>query len=400
MGQVMVFRDVTELLKMEDQIRERSKMEAVVELAAGIAHDFNNLLTTINGYSDLLLQNTNPGEPSHDDLNEIKQAGQRAAVLTQQLLAFGHQQVLQPEVISLSEIAIEMQSTLPTLIGVHIKLKVQCDADLHNVEADPAGIEHVIMNLAINARDAMPTGGSITISIKNVTIDGEISIPMGNIQAGDYVLLSISDTGIGMDEEVLSHIFEPFFTTKGNKGTGLGLSTVFGTLRQSGCSVDVQSEPGKGTTFRIYLPRAETGTVVLDKASPPDQIGGTETILIVEDEYVLRRLLKRILETLGYSVLVAEHGNDALLAAENHPGTINLIITDVMMPEMGGHELVKRLSPLRPEMSVLYMSGYDQEVIIDQGLADIDSQFLVKPFLAVDIARKIREILDNPTQIH
>ena len=223
---------------------------------------------------------------------------------------------------------------------------------------------------------------------------------MGNIQAGDYVLLSISDTGIGMDEEVLSHIFEPFFTTKGNKGTGLGLSTVFGTLRQSGCSVDVQSEPGKGTTFRIYLPRAETGTVVLDKASPPDQIGGTETILIVEDEYVLRRLLKRILETLGYSVLVAEHGNDALLAAENHPGTINLIITDVMMPEMGGHELVKRLSPLRPEMSVLYMSGYDQEVIIDQGLADIDSQFLVKPFLAVDIARKIREILDNPTQIH
>jgi len=301
-------------------------------------------------------------------------------------------------VINLGAIIVEMENMLQRLIGEHIELHIRCDPDLQKVKADPGQMEQVIMNLVINARDAMARGGNITVNLENVVLDDQASATLVDLQAGDFIMLSVSDTGIGMNEETLSHIFEPFYTTKGaDKGTGLGLSTVFGIVKQSGGEIQAVSEPGKGSTFRIYLPRVEaSGLLAEETERPSSPIEGNETILLVEDEDIIRELLKHILEKLGYTVLLASNGEEALLTAQRYEGPINLMITDIVMPHMSGHELVERLSPLRHEMSVLYISGYDEKMVADQGLVDIGKRFLQKPFGPKAVGKKIREILDKP----
>lgn len=375
-----ITRDITERKKAEEEqtrleelLRQSQKMEAVGQLAGGIAHDFNNLLTAINGYSEILLAELKPEDPVRHDVNEIRNAGERAATLTRQLLAFGRKQLLQPEVIDLGETILGMQDMLQRLIGERIELRVQSSQNPHMINADPGQIEQVIMNLVINARDAMQQGGTIAVSLKNTLLDDRTSNILGDLAGGPYVMLSVTDTGVGMDEETLSHIFEPFYTTKTvEKGTGLGLSTTFGIIAQSGGGINVTSEPGKGATFDIYFPRVDTIEAGAGKDTPSTasttQGDGHETIMIVEDEELIRDLLKRILENLGYVVLVASHSEDALLIAEHHPGVINLMITDVIMPYMNGRELMARISPTRPDMSVLFMSGYDEDMVANQAL--------------------------------
>lgn len=393
--------DITKQKQVEKQLLESQKMDAVGQLAGGIAHDFNNLLTAINGYSDLLLDNLRPDDPMHHDLSEIKKAGVRAAALTRQLLAFGRKQILQPKVLDLVEIVAEIEDMLLRLIGEHIDLNFRYDEDLQKIKADPGQIEQVVINLVINARDAMAQGGNITVRLENIALDDQACAALGDLHAGDYAMLSVSDTGSGMNEETLSHIFEPFYTTKGvEKGTGLGLSTVFGIVKQSGGEIKVESEPGKGTIFRIYLPQVEAPIPAEEIESLSSTIEGNETILLVEDEDIIREMLKRVLERLGYTVLVAQHGGEALRIAENHEGPIDLIVTDVVMPQMSGHELVQRLVPYRSEMSVLYMSGYDDEMVADQGLANSEEWFLQKPFGPKAVGKKIREILDKPATVH
>ncbi|MCZ6502280.1 MAG: PAS domain S-box protein [Gammaproteobacteria bacterium] len=393
-----ITRDISDRKMLEEQLRQSQKFEAVGQLAGGIAHDFNNLLTAINGYSELLLGKLKPDDPLHHGLSEIGKAGEYAAALTRQLLALGSKQVLQPKVINLGAIVVGMQDILQRLIGEHIELHIRCDPDLQKVKADPGQMEQVIMNLVINARDAMARGGNITVNLENVVLDDQASATLVDLQAGDFIMLSVSDTGIGMNEETLSHIFEPFYTTKGaDKGTGLGLSTVFGIVKQSGGEIQAASEPGKGSTFRIYLPRVEASELLAEETERPSSpIDGDETILLVEDEDIIRELLKHILEKLGYTVLLASNGEEALLTAQRYEGPINLMITDIVMPHMSGHELVERLSPLRHEMSVLYISGYDEKMVADQGLVDIGKRFLQKPFGPKAVGKKIREILDKP----
>ncbi len=338
----------------------------------------------------------------HHELSEIKKAGDRAAALTRQLLAFGRKQILQPKVINLGEIAVELKDMLRRLIGEHIGLQVRCDPDLQKIKADPGQMEQVVMNLVINARDAMARGGNITVSVENVVLDDQASATLVDLQAGDYVMLSVSDTGIGMNEETLSHIFEPFYTNKEvGKGSGLGLSTVFGIIKQSGGEIGVESEPGKGTIFCIYLPQVEASKLIAEeKVSPSAPIEGSETILLVEDENIIREMLVHILKKLGYTVLAAQHGREALLVAGSHEGMIDLVITDVVMPQMSGRELVERLAPLRPEMLVLYISGHNEEMVTNQGLDDVGKHFLQKPFPPKVIGTKIREILDKPALVH
>lgn len=402
-------RDVTErkiveeeLQRSESQLRQAQKMEAVGQLAGGIAHDFNNLLTAINGYSEWLLEGLDPKDPMYQDLSEIKKAGDRAAALTRQLLAFGRKQVLRPQVIDLNEIVLGMTNMLRRLIGEHIELNVQYGPDLQKVNADPGQIEQVIMNLAINARDAMPDGGKINVNIGNVTLDQMKSFKNDDLPTGDCVMLLVSDTGFGMEQEVLAHIFEPFYTTKGvDKGTGLGLSTVFGIVKQSGGGIRVESEPGKGSVFQVYLPVAENPESVAEtETQRPLFFEGKETILVVEDEEVVRELLKRKLQSFGYTILTADHGKEALLIIEHYEGPIDLVITDVIMPKMGGHELVRRLSEAHPELPVLYISGYDEEMVIDGDLVDMGRQFIQKPFHTREVAEKIRKTLDEAIPRH
>lgn len=392
------FREIEDRKMLQEQLYQAQKMEAIGTLAGGIAHDFNNLLTVINGYSEIRLDNLDPEDPLFHDLNEIKKAGDKAAALTRQLLAFGRKQILKPKVIDLQQIAQGMANMLSRLIGEHIRLEMRSHSILCKVKADPGQIEQVIMNLVINARDAMPQGGSILIDFANLDIDEQTGRSMDHLKAGEYVMLSITDTGAGMDESVRSRVFEPFFTTKeSEKGTGLGLSTVFGIVKQSGGTITVESEPGEGSSFRVYLPSTD------DDASPRTQsraprtsLEGDETVLVVEDEDLIRNLLKRILEALGYKVLVAAHGGEALLVVEDYDQRIDLMITDVIMPHMSGHELVERLMPDCPGMQVLYISGYDEEMLAHHGLVDQDRQFVHKPFGSSEIALKVRQILDDP----
>jgi hypothetical protein len=395
-GYQAIVRDLTERHALEQQFRQAQKMEAVGRLAAGVAHDFNNLLTAILGYSELLLGGLGPGDPRRAGVEEIRRAAERAGSLTRQLLAFSRQQVLQPRTLDLNEVVSGLHSMLRRLIGEDIDLRTTAAPDLGRVLADPGQIEQVIMNLAVNARDAMPRGGKLTIETANVALDAIYARTHEVVKPGPYVLLAVSDTGTGMDADVRSHLFEPFFTTKAKgHGTGLGLATVYGIVKQSGGYIWVYSEPGQGTAFKIYLPRAEGKAAGRSAAERPAEApGGSETILLVEDEDVVRSLAREILEAYGYTVLEATRGEEALEASARHRGPIDLLLTDVIMPGGSGREAAERLAPGRPGMKVLYMSGYTNDAIVHHGVLAPGVAFLQKPFSPQALARKVREVLD------
>jgi PAS domain S-box-containing protein len=376
-------RDLTAQKRLEEQLRQAQKMEAVGRLAGGIAHDFNNLLTAISGYAEFLSARLED-EGLRKHAEEIEKASARAAALTLQLLAFSRRQVLQPRVLDLNVAVREMESMLRRLIGEDVELVTLLDPGLGAVCADPTQIEQVIVNLVVNARDAMSGGGVLTIETSNV--------------GGVVVVLAITDTGVGMTEEERAQLFEPFFTTKGRAGTGLGLATVYGIVEQSGGQIDVLTEPGLGTSFRISLPRVDAP--VEQQADPgpePTAAIGTETILLVEDEDVVRRLVAEILDDAGYAVLEASDGASALEIVRSHGGPLDLLVTDVVMPGMSGPEVAQAVSPLRPSLQVLYMSGYTDSAIVHHGVLAEGTAFLQKPFSSTELTAKVRSLLDAVT---
>ncbi len=394
--------DVTERRVLEEQLRQSQKMEAVGRLAGGIAHDFNNLLMVISGYSEFLLERLGNEPDLRSPAQEISSAAERASSLTRQLLAFSRKQMLAPRIVNLNDVATENLRMLTRMIGEDIDLVMIPGQNLWSVRADAGQIEQVIMNLAVNARDAMPSGGKLTIETANMTLDEEYARYHAPLRPGDYVLVSISDTGAGMDSDTQSHIFEPFFTTKGTKGTGLGLSTVYGIVKQSGGYIWVSSEVSKGTTFKIYLPRvASTGETAVQVVMPAETKKvepGTETILLVEDEANLRYLARQYLEKQGYKVIEAADGAVAMQIAVAHEAVIHLLLTDVIMPGMNGRELAQRISEIRPNMKVLYMSGYTENVIGHNGMLEPGVRLLQKPFNLRDLRTAVREVLDaRPT---
>jgi PAS domain S-box-containing protein len=399
-GTLSVGEDITQRASLETQLRQAQKMEAIGRLAGGIAHDFNNLLTAILGNADLVLDQTDPTDPKHADLGEIKAAGQRAAALTRQLLAFSRQQVLEPRVLDLNDVIANLDKMLRRIIGEDVKLRTRPGANLGSVRADPGQLEQVILNLAINSRDAMPKGGTLTIETANAELDEAYAEGHVPVQPGRYVMLAVSDTGTGMDAATRARIFEPFFTTKPKgKGTGLGLATVYGIVKQSGGYVWVYTEPSHGAAFKIYLPRVDEPAEPVAAAAPTvESLHGTETVLVAEDEEVVRTLTRKMLEARGYRVLAAASGAEALQIAREHRDPISLLITDVVMPEMSGRELAERLAQIRPEMNVIYVSGYTGETIVEHGVLAPGVNFLQKPFTPDTLARKVRQILDaEPT---
>jgi signal transduction histidine kinase len=382
--------------ELEQQLRQSQKMEAIGRLAGGVAHDFNNLLTAINGYSSLALQRANPDDRLRGYLEEIKKAGERAATLTRQLLAFGRKQMLKPVVLNLNDVVSDMNKMLRRLIGEDIRFNARFDPDLKPIKADPGQIEQVLVNLVVNSRDAMPQGGNLTIETANFESDAEFAGKHLGLAPGHYVMLAVSDSGCGMDDKTKARIFEPFFTTKEKgRGTGLGLSTVYGIVKQSGGTVWVYSETGKGSVFKVYFPQlqedAEFSKPVLVETPVPR---GSETILLVEDEDVVRGLARKILEQAGYDVLDARGGDEAIRLCHELPGPIHLLLTDVVMPERSGREIAECLAKLRPSTRVLYMSGYTDDAIVHHGVLDSDVEFIQKPFTPVALARKVREVLD------
>ena len=391
-----IARDVTRRKHLEDQLRQSQKMEAIGQLAGGVAHDFNNLLTAINGYSGLALQRIDGNHPIKGYLEEIKKAGDRATNLTRQLLAFGRKQILQPIALNLNDVIADMNKMLQRLIGEDIVFTVKLDSALKNIKADPGQIEQVLVNLVVNARDAMPHGGSLTIETASVDIDPEYTGKHVGVSAGKYALMAVSDTGFGMNEKTLARIFDPFFTTKEiGKGTGLGLSTVYGIVKQSGGNIWVYSEEGHGTTFKVYLPQIEPPAAPPEAAPVEAPIpGGSETILLVEDEDIVRGLARKILEHAGYHVLEVTRGAEAISLYLNSPQSIDLLLTDVVMPETSGKEIAERLTECRPKLKVLFMSGYTDEAIVHHGVLDSNVEFLQKPFTPSDLTRKVREVLD------
>ncbi len=386
------------LQKTEEQLRHAQKMEAVGRLAGGVAHDFNNLLSVILTYSTLLMDGLRPGDPIRDDLAEIRKAGERATSLTRQLLAFSRQQVLEPKIVSLDQVITDMGKMLQRLIGEDIELIVRSPPSLGLVKVDKGQVEQVLMNLVVNARDAMPQGGKITIETGDVDLDETYAREHVGVAAGPHVMLAVSDTGTGMDRTTQARIFEPFFTTKEKgKGTGLGLSTVFGIVKQSGGNIWVYSEPGKGTTFKVYFPQISDAGEPLAKTAPTPMAAsrGTETILLVEDEEQVRGIVRAILRREGYEVLEAQGGADALLISEKHPGPIHLLLTDVVMPQMSGRDLAQRLATTRPELKVLYMSGYTDNSIVHHGILEPGIAFLQKPITPQALATKVRDVLSR-----
>jgi PAS domain S-box-containing protein len=393
---VGILRDITEHKTLEEQLRQAVKMEAVGTLAGGVAHDFNNLMTAVMGYSELLLQRVAEGHPWRRDVEQIRKAGTRAASLTQQLLAFSRKQVVQPKIVDINQVISETEKMLRRLIGEDIRLVSRPEPRLWRVMVDPGLIGQVVMNLAINARDAMPQGGNLTIETANARLDHSHARHYIGVAAGNYAMLTVSDTGIGMDEETLSHIFEPFFTTKEKgKGTGLGLATVYGIVKQSEGHIQVRSEPGKGTTFRILFPRADQETEETGPGEGPGGSlqGGSETILIVEDDEIVRDLVRTTLHLAGYTVLEAENGDEAIAVCREHSGRIQLLVTDVVMPKMSGLELAETLAADSPSMKVLYISGYTDKAIAHHGVPEEGAAFLQKPFTPQALTTKIREVL-------
>jgi len=391
-----ILRDVSERQRLEAQLLQSQKMESVGRLAGGVAHDFNNLLGVITGYGDLLLHEIGPGHPSHRRVVEIRKAADRAASLTRQLLAFSRKQVLQLRVLDLNAVVAGIEPMLRRLIGEHIDLITALDNGVGRVKADLGQMEQVIANLAVNARDAMPKGGKLLIETGNVELDAVYAATRADARPGPHAMLAVSDTGHGMDAEVLGHMFEPFYTTKApGLGTGLGLATVYGIVRQLGGQVMVYSEVGRGTSFKIYLPRLEAAADQLQVAAaagPPPR--GTETVLLVEDEPALRVLVEEILTKGGYHVLQNEKPEDALALAASHGGAIDLVLTDVIMPNMSGRQMADALRLARPSIRVLFMSGYTDDAISHHGILEPGTHFLEKPFTADGLLRKIREVLE------
>ena len=383
--------------KLEEQLRMAQKIEAIGSLAGGIAHDFNNLLAVILSYTGFALEDLHEGDPLRDDLQVVKKAGESAVALTRQLLAFSRKQVLQPEPLDLNQIMAGLDKMLRRILGEDIDLVQRFTPELGLTMADPGQIEQVIMNLVVNARDAMPEGGKLMIEFANVELDEEYAASHVAVKPGPYVRCTVSDTGCGMEEQTRARIFEPFFTTKEKgRGTGLGLSTVYGIVKQSGGNIWIYSEPDKGTTFKIYLPRMlETTAATPSAMAVVTPAVGTETVLVVEDEEDVRNVVRRILGLAGYTVLTAANGGEALLTCEQHQGEIHLVLTDVVMPKMGGRALVERLAQVRPKIKVLYMSGYTDNAIIHHGVLDPGTRFIGKPFSTVDLTRKVREVLDE-----
>ncbi len=393
---IAVKQDISDFIQLEDQLRQSQKMEAIGQLAGGVAHDFNNLLTAITGYSSLALQRTNEREPIRGYLEEIKKAGDRAANLTRQLLAFGRKQMLQPVALSLNDVVADLNKMLRRLIGEDVRFTTKFDPALKKIKADAGQIEQVIVNLVVNARDAMPHGGNLTIETSNFEVDGDYASNHVGVRPGSYAMLAVSDTGVGMDDETRARIFEPFFTTKEKgKGTGLGLSTVYGIVKQSGGNIWVYSEPNQGTVFKVYLPQLTNASDPTETATVETPVPrGSETILLVEDEDVVRSLAQEVLEQAGYRVFSVSRGNETLRLFQESAERIDLLLTDVVMPEMSGKELAERLADLRPAMRVLFMSGYTDEAIVHHGIVDSDVQFIQKPFSPESLAKKIREVLD------
>ena len=384
------------LRKSEEELRHSQKMEAVGRLAGGVAHDFNNLLTAIIGYAELIATRATSNTLAKQNAELIRKAGEQAATLTRQLLAFSRKQILQPKVIDLNELVVEMEKLLRRVIGERFDLQSHPDAEIGRVKADPSQIEQVVLNLGVNARDAMPRGGKLIIRTQNVRLERtEAAQLSASLRPGDYVMLSVTDTGAGMDEETMSHIFEPFFTTKGpGKGTGLGLATVYGIVRQTGGGISVESEPGKGSIFRIYLPQVSAPVdFTRSLPAPVEKSDNFETVLVVEDEEIVRELVCEVLEEQGYNVICAPDGVEALSVAGKFDGMIHLLVTDVIMPHMNGHELAVKLSALRPDMKVLYVSGYSDNDIGDHGVLDPRYELLQKPFTPQTLARKIRDVI-------
>ena len=396
-------RDITERKraeeqrkKLERQLQVSQKMEAIGSLAGGVAHDFNNLLSVILSYTEFAMQALRDGDPLKDDLLEVKNAGERAAVLPRQLLAFGRKQVLQPVPLNLNHVAEGVEKMLRRILGEDIDYVQVLAPDLGVVRADPGQIEQVLMNLVVNSRDAMAEGGKLTIETSNVELDEEYAAHHVGVKPGAYVQLAVTDTGCGMDEQTKTQLFEPFFTTKEkSKGTGLGLSTVYGIIKQSGGNIWVYSELGLGTTFKIHLPRELSVKATNRLRAIPKPARGNETILVVDDEEALRKVATRSLEAAGYTVLTAAAGDEALLISAQHAGIIHLLLTDVFMPRMSGQTLAQALLKTRPMAKVLYMSGYADNAFIHHGVVDEGTHFIGKPFTATDITRKIRGVLDN-----
>jgi signal transduction histidine kinase/CheY-like chemotaxis protein len=388
--------DITERRELEAQFRQAQKMEAVGRLAGGVAHDFNNLLMVISGYTEVLLEQANASDSHYQGVLSIQQAADRATTLTRQLLAFSRKQLLELKVVDVNSIVEDMERLLRPLIGEDIELTTKLGSDGGHTRADAGQLEQVLMNLVVNAKDAMPDGGKITIQTSDVTVDELDRREHTFLEAGRYVLLSVTDTGYGMDEETKSRIFEPFFTTKDKgKGTGLGLSTVYGIVKQSGGYIVTQSEPGKGTSFRIYLPRVEEpGEHTEANRHSVQSVGGSETVLLVEDEESVRELVRHTLVTKGYRVLEADHGEAGLEVAANHSGPIDILITDVVMPGMGGRALAQQMLRTYPVMKVLFLSGYTEDAVI-QGVLDPGTAFLQKPFTLQALSRKVRDVLSS-----
>lgn len=391
-----IIRDITERKHLEEQLRQSQKMEAIGRLAGGVAHDFNNLLTVITGYSGLLMLDIAKNDPMFQFIKEIKNAASRAESLTRQLLAFSRKQIIQPNVLNINNLIENMKKMLKRLIGENIELITSLDPETGHIKADPGQIEQVIMNLIINASDAMPQGGKITIELQNMNFKKSFTCEGLAIKAGFYIMLTISDTGIGMDKETQNHIFEPFFTTKKvGKGTGLGLSTVYGIVQQNDGYMTVQSELGMGSVIQIYFPCVKEIADKKEKiACSQDFLRGNETILVAEDEDVVRELACQVLRVYGYNVLEAPHGGSAILKCEQHKDDIHLILSDIVMPEMSGPELVTRLKLYYPEMKVLYMSGYTDDAIVRYGILEDNIQFIQKPFSPVSLLKKIRTVLE------
>jgi PAS domain S-box-containing protein len=388
--------DVTERRALEAQFQQAQKMEAIGRLAGGIAHDFNNLLTAILGYCDLLVDDFQPGDRHRQDLEEIQKAGNRAAGLTRQLLAFSRKQIIEPKVLDLKTVVSDMQPMLVRLIGEDIRVTLHLEPELVPVRADRGQVEQIVMNLVVNARDAMPNGGTLTIATGRVELDEHYAATHADVTPGSYVALTVSDTGTGMTPAVQARLFEPFFTTKGvGKGTGLGLATVHGIVKQNGGSIGVYTEVGKGSSVHVYFPLAEAAEIAAEPAPPAARPRThTETVLIVEDADELRDLARRLLERQGYTVLVAANADEAQRLFTAHPA-IDLVVTDVVMPGASGPELTRRLAERRPALKVLYMSGYTEDAIAHHGVIDPGIAFLHKPFTAETLGRKVRDLLDG-----
>jgi len=398
---VYTVRDLTRQRKLEDQLMQAQKMEAVGQLAGGVAHDFNNLLTVIMSYSSLLLADAAPDATDRDDIQAISDAAARAAGLTRQLLAFSRKQVLQLQAVNVNAIVTDIEKMLRRLIGEDISLSTHLDPDLALISADPGQLEQVLLNLAVNARDAMPDGGALTLTTDNADLSEEHSNRHMGAVPGKYIMLAVTDTGTGMTKEVQQRLFEPFYTTKGaGKGTGLGLATVHGIVKQLGGDVYVYSEVGHGTTFKVYFPHlTTTPEPVVAAQEPREAPRGSETILLAEDDDALRSLGARVLGAFGYRVLVARTGAEALRIVANHEGPIDLVATDVVMPEMSGSQLVAEVLKARPGIRVLFMSGYTDDEVMRRGVIDGQTAFLQKPFTPDVLAHKVRAVLDVPVTI-